>query len=71
VRISRQSRLMRCASTLIIRRRKPGRRQAGARPSRKARYPVAAVLSGSAGSALPGIDHAARTPLFLAIQVAM
>lgn len=32
---------------------------------------IAAVLSGSAGSALPDIDHAATTPLFLATQVAM
>jgi hypothetical protein len=32
---------------------------------------IAAVLSGSADLALPELDHAARTPLFLAIQVAM
>ncbi|MBY5770801.1 hypothetical protein HFN63_11875 [Rhizobium leguminosarum] len=32
---------------------------------------IAAVLSGSADLAPPKVDHAARTPLFLAIQVAM
>jgi hypothetical protein len=32
---------------------------------------IAAALSGSADLAPPKVDHAARTPLFLAIQVAM